>query len=552
MTMVPNRFMQPSTESSKEAGGKALDYLGRPLNAVQGAMAYGVPAKEGFLTGLSGEKKYDGLDAFSPEFTAENPEIASALAVGSDIFLDPVNAVGGGLLTAGKNMVKGARSLKGLGPSSFKNYIDDYYGLSQQEWEAMSEGQKKAWAGLSKLTAGKLGDDKETAAAFRKGWGMLKFFMDGMTDWAGNALSPKSRALYREAGIPQSTIDYIDNQLKLAVENGTLNRKSPAFKKAIAQAQYQMLVLARMGDEKTLTDVLDRVGDVSFTGQFLPFNKEAYSQTIRSSGNARFADTGRKVGVNDKVNNKAVDLIARAWDMEVGDPNVSLWVKRPTGAGGDHVTDAGRKNTARAKMEKVFDKNYDENFEESFTPEGLFEVTYNQFYLKNGKPKAFAEGHTLLTESAEQAAEEGGVWLGTSGRSVSYTEGGINQLIHVTPEGKVTAFISDEQNFLEKVPGIGQAMEGVEYKGKKVGGELPIRQLTISEPIYFDISPNRTNRKVTHSAPKGKEDQSRLYKEDLEKITSLKPSAKARTAETMQVAGEGMLLGNVGTYDPED
>ena len=131
-----------------------------------------------------------------------------------------------------------------------------------------------------------------------------------------------------------------------------------------------------------------------------------------------------------------------------------------------------------------------------------------------------------------EKAKENGFWVTGSFVGNAVTEGGVNYFAKVMPNGKVMAVISDEHNFLEKMPVVGDV----------ITASLPNRSISVTPPMHFDLK--GTGKKVKSEQPKDKVD----VKESLFNISVAEPpkellAAGKRVNRGAEIMGTGMLTG---------
>ena len=54
--------------------------------------------------------------------------------------------------------------------------------------------------------------------------------------------------------------------------------------------------------------------------------------------------------------------------------------------------------------------------------------------------------------------DSGNLWVNFSFKGSSITEGGVNSLVGLKPSGRMVSVVSDEHNFIEKVPGVSKML----------------------------------------------------------------------------------------------
>lgn len=541
--------------------GEVLDFMDRPLNSTQGMAtefsqslqrgespldAFSAGQK-GAVSGLLQEKDYSYLEAIPPEWQAEYPKTSAAVGLGADILLDPTLVAGGALFKLGRTGVNAIKNVgsRGFVSSSFPNYLDNFYGLPEEAFKNTSTFDKIIGEALALGGVKGASTTKEGTALVAKAKGFIKGAAQGMKNVGSNLVSPEARALWAEQGLNQSAIKIIEDRLSGSLTEAGFDLTSNEGKKAMAQAQFHILALVRAGKKDAIPEALKRIADVSFMGGYLPYNKQAYKTVIKENSRIVNKDTGRKLNVPDKVLDQALGHISNAWDLPLDNPLVTLTVKRAQGSGGAHVTDAAFKNPANKEIKNAF-VFLDEKGEKT-TNEALFNYFKKRLSAKSTKGEevktAAQKRFKLLTQSAEDA-KENGIWIQSSGRSVSYLEGGINFMTHIDQKGRATTFVSDEQNFLEKVPVIRHVIEG------KMGDQ-PVRSLTVSEPIVVDLikkEPIKINSGIRPEwsmvDPKKPRTERVAQNEDFGRLLTAKSSDEMLKAMKTQMLGEGLLATN--------
>ena len=524
-----------------EGVGKVLETVDRPLNAVQGLVS---GEEDGLMRGLRGEVDYSYMDAIPLETQAAYPRATAALATLGEFVADPVNLVGAGLVKKGADAVSKLKNYdtKGLVSSSFPNFLDNFYGLTDEAFASTTGFDKLLGEALALHKVKGAQTTKEGTAIVAKARGFVNGMAEGIKNIAGTAVSPEARALWADQGINQGAVKIIEDRLSKSLTDSGFDLTSAEGKKAVAQAQFHILALVRAGKQDAIPEALQRISDVSFLGGFVPYTKDSYKQVINKHARITNADTGRKIAVPEKRLDQAMDYIAEAWGLPLDNPMVSLSVKRAQGSGGAHVTDAARKNPALAEIRDAFTRI--DNQKGSVTNEKLFQELSKRLSAKSTKGEGVKteaqKRFTLLTESAEDA-KANGIWVMSSGRSVSYLEGGINILTHIDKKGRATVFVSDEQNFLEKAPIVNKFIEGKR-------GDQPVRSITISEPIAVDvikkmyIKANSWMRPSLVMADPTKPKTARmLQNEDFSGLLTAKAGPEMLSAMKTKMAGEGLL-----------
>ena len=124
-----------------------------------------------------------------------------------------------------------------------------------------------------------------------------------------------------------------------------------------------------------------------------------------------------------------------------------------------------------------------------------------------------------------EKAKNNGLWVTGSFTGNAVTEGGVNYIAKVSPDGRIMAVISDEHNFLEKTPVLGPVLESA----------LPNRALSVTPPMHYDLRGGR--KTVKPEQPKDKKN----VKQSLFDLETAQPSKEALRAERQINAGVGTI-----------
>ena len=553
-------------DKTKEYGGAALDtalnVLDAPSNALQGAVAEGY---EGFVKGGLQQKDYDYLDSMSPEFKAENPRTAAALGVAGDILADPLNLVGAGLFTKGSKALK-AEGLtrdaykRGYTTAGASNYIDNYYGISEHEFkEFLADNPNfmdtigvdlKTGAMAKKLKLTPNSKPKEVVAAYKKITGFGGWAGDSVKDAIKFHFNPYSRALYAQHGIHGRAQQLIRKHLEDSNIATSVHDKSVANRKAIAQAEHELLMAVRANKPEAVKGVLARLSDKIYHRAFVPFSGDEYAQVIKEASEAKKAPRsgkslradkryGNRVAINTEINKRAMEYVANAWQTPLGDPRTLMAVKKGHHDVYSHLADANRSNKGAGAVRKAMAEMKEQGIE--ITDDSLMRKLAE---MRKANPDG---GWVLMTDTADKLKRDGGIFIKTTGNSQSFTEGGINLLTHIKPKtGQGTVYISDKMDFLERVPGVKHVTEGIGPKGHLA--PLSKAEITVVEPIPIDLKSNSTFG-YSLTDPKTASSRNVLESGILEEIAALEPDAKVVKAMAERDLGRATLV--AGATDPD-
>lgn len=469
---------------------------------------------------ISGDPNTFGV----PEFSYQGPVGKSGERIATydqdaveavlDVVADPLNLVGAGAITSGvrgARRLAGADSLRGSALSSAPNYIPNFYGPSKT-------AQPTRVDEMVASRVPKFEDAQQVADAREK--------VGSFVDWMGSStvrgveqiLDPSARALYRETAINRTS----QEAAKEALEKGGTRD----IGKAVAQVQASdILIPDQAGRRGPVSPDVKDIERRSYLTEAVPLQQGSYTRLIKKNDLKGKYESGRNVGVADKDLNIIDEHVRTVWrdadGTSIGNsPGSHIRIKN-AGAGdqvtGAHHADFATKSTVLTSLRPLF--------------KGGKNATVPQLHafikkLDNSKIRLHPKSKTL------EDAQENGLWITGSFVGNAVTEGGVNYIAKVNPNGRVLAVISDEHNFLEKTPVVGTV----------VSGGLPNRSLSVTPPMHFDIKKNK--EKIKSRQPDKKVD----VKESLRNIAEAKPSQKMLNQERKVNAGAttlstGMLTG---------
>lgn len=444
-----------------------------------------------------------------------------------DVVADPLNLVGAGVMKSGLNTARkiaGADSLRGNTLSSAPNYIPNFYGPSKTAEPAVFD-YVMAERSPRIETAQQSADLREKVGSGIT-WGA-----DAIRRAIEQTVDPSARALYRSEGINRTTQDVATR----ALESGD----SREIAKAVAQSQASGTLIpdqaGRVGRVSPDTRDIERrsylTGPVSAT-------EGSYSSLIRDNKLQGRYESGRSVSVTDKDLALIDDHIGTVWKDARGvsvkdSPGATIRIKNP-GAGdqvtGQHHFDFSRKSGVVASIKPLFKEG---NLTEKQLWDRLSVISEkNKEFNKNLKRGQTPKWILSQKSNTFEKAKENGFWVTGSFVGNAVTEGGVNYFAKVMPNGKVMAVISDEHNFLEKMPVVGDV----------ITASLPNRSISVTPPMHFDLK--GTGKKVKSEQPKDKVD----VKESLFNISVAEPpkellAAEKRVNRGAEIIGTGMLTG---------
>jgi hypothetical protein len=235
--------------------------------------------------------------------------------------------------------------------------------------------------------------------------------------------------------------------------------------------------------------------------------------------NAGTEASGEAVELSDNVAKQIEDHVLGSWK---GADTVVMKRAR-SGTGGNHFNDMYRGKLAPVgPLREAFMKGGDD-----------INAVYR--HLKKNENKG-ANFWKVKTKSADDLAENG-LWLTGSGPGSAITEGGVNWLMKVEPDGTLMSVISDKHDFLEKMPGL----------GRMAREQLPNDLVAVTPPMFANIKKIRATQfeKAGHAVPEravsGVQRKKQAKEANtltlLEDFLSATPSEQAVKAEQLKQAG---------------
>jgi len=137
-------------------------------------------------------------------------------------------------------------------------------------------------------------------------------------------------------------------------------------------------------------------------------------------------------------------------------------------------------------------------------------------------------------------SKDGGVWVSGSRPGSAITEGGINYLTKVTPDGKMIGVMSDEHNLFEGIAAkVEKYSAGTVPALSAMKHFLPRRLIAVTPPMVLDVETKAgTKRKYDH--PRAKGDSGKTSSSVLKEIVDYTPPKEVVEAERRVNAGIGL------------
>jgi hypothetical protein len=504
--------------------------------------AYSKKAVENIVNPIV-EKPFDADSVRIPRFNGGGP---NAINVGtSEISTAPMNFLAEEVLTPANYIPVGGLSMMrkgdqitrealpnlnrrketaGLFLSSAPNFIKNFYkvtdipeGATPSMLDKYIAKDPKAFARRARkvptigpMLAGayKNADTPEKAMAETT---RIKDFLS----WAGdstkkglfNIVDPDSRALYYSTGVNPTTRDVAQ-----AMAGGTQRDIS----KAIAQGQQNIITNTRLGRQGPVDPTLDTVDRISYMSDTVPFKQGVYSDLVN------------QVGARNNTPQKDLDFfeehMGNVWKVGKGEKEERfadaaspvINIKTPTTfQTGNHAFDFAHKGPIR-KLAKIFTNK---------------KTASNEEILAKFKSEPKLNLHPKMGETDEEilayAKENGGFYFTGSLHGTAITEGGVNYVGKMTPRGRITAVVSDENNFLENVPGVGKAVESA----------LPSRIVNATPPMIFDASSNSAQALARIVKVPAKDEMTGSYEDLVMHVAGIRANPQVQKGERLISAG---------------
>jgi hypothetical protein len=339
--------------------------------------------------------------------------------------------------------------------------------------------------------------------------------------------SPKARALHKEQGINP----VVQKIVRETVE-GKPNPRD--IEKAAANVNYLSHMHNQSGRTGPINPAMAQIAQKSNLETYTPNQPGQISDWMKQhSGTVKLGDDvvgprGQKNVLSDADASTIENHVNSAWG-----PSDTVVMKRArSGTGGNHFTDmyAGRDPFARPRAGNGVAQNAVKLMNQ-----------YGDDWIKHFPDKG--SNYRVISKGDD------GVWVTGTGRTVgtAVTEGGVNWLAKVEPDGTMVSVISDKHDFLEKplqkVAGAANKVPGVNMHPEIMDKSL----VAVTPPMYSNVKNLMTKQaknlpkdyKNIAGVPTPKGGPTNLTL--LEEFASAKPSDMGVKAEQLKQAG--MLSG---------
>ena len=391
----------------------------------------------------------------------------------------------------------------GLFLSSPRNLIKNFYGPTDIPEGAVPNRLDEYLANVVK----KVETPEQAMQGRMRVQDFLKWAGEGTREGLFNLMNPDARALYYSTGVNPMTV-------RVAQESSGGAQRDLA--KAIAQGQQNIVTNTRLGRQGPVDPTLDTVDRISYMSDTVPFKQGVYSDLVN------------QVGARNNTPQKDLDFfeehMGNVWKVGKGEKaerfadaaSPVINIKTPTTfQTGNHAFDFAHKGPIRT-------------FATLFKNKG---TVSNEEMLAKFRSSDKLTLHPKMGKTDEEilanAKANGGFYFTGSMVGTGITEGGVNYVGKVTPRGRITAVVSDENNFLENVPGVGKAVEAA----------LPSRIVNATPPMIFDASSDNAMALARKIKVPAKDEMTESYTDLVKAVAGIKADPQVQQGERLRTAG---------------
>ncbi len=429
---------------------------------------------------------------------------------------------GSGLfLSSPRNLIKNFYGPTDMPEGAVPNVVDRYIARDPQAFASKVRKIPK----VGPMVANTVKDAKNAEEVMQgriRTQDFLKWAGEGTREGLFNLMNPDARALYYSTGVNPMTV-------KVAQESAEGAQRDLA--KAIAQGQQNIVTNTRLGRQGPVDPTLDTVDRISYMSDTVPFRSGVYSDLVN------------QVGARNNTPQKDLDFfeehIGNVWQVGKGEKaerfadasSPVINVKTPTTfQTGNHAFDFAHKGPVRTFATLFKSK----------------KNVSNEEMLEKFKSSPKLALHPKMGKTDEEilanAKENGGFYFTGSMVGTGITEGGVNYVGKITPRGRITAVVSDENNFLENVPGVGKAVEAA----------LPNRIVNATPPMIFDASSDNAMALARTIKVPAKDEMSQSYTELVKAVAGIKADPQVVKGERLRSAGMLTTGGGLGVRGQQE
>jgi hypothetical protein len=506
-----------------------------------------------------------GMNMSNPQEQMPNQRIPKELVnAGFDMTFAPSNVLGASLVTKGVNRVRqaaqdaveyfGPAAGRGGSTASISNYIDNYYGPTGPD---PSKPIRSAIGNKTDdIVSSVTGVAPENVRAARqKITGGFNWGVQSAVDAIEYVLDPQSRALYKEMGITPGSQRHVSRALA-----------DDAIHKAVAQVQYTSHIGRQAGRQGPVAQEVQTIMEKSGITDYFAYTDGAYTAAIKE-GRLFPTSDGRKSSMGAKDLEFIEQHFGNVWkapdakgvDVPFKDAEGTILLIKAPGAGtktGDHYNDVIKAGGYIGDLYKSFTKYKGKPSLEELWTDLKKKSDANRKYNDNKKDSEPRRWTLSSKSDSLEGLKENGIWLVNTKKGRAYTEGGINYLVKVKPNGNIFAVMSDEHNFLEGIAGKGDKLVR-RATGREQGANLisqfekvlPHRLVAVTPPMQANIfnlrgQLGKEGPQISNvSTGKGA-----VSRSDLEAFTSARPSERGMLIEQQRNRGAAEILGGSGMF----
>lgn len=541
------RTRGPQGERGSSGGNAVLDALSYPQRKLKEAIS---GSEE--VWGVDREIPRPSVLGIAPGRREENfepePISVSAQETALDFGLEPLDWLTGGLGKAGSvaanvaGIVKGSQ--KGRQTASFSNYVDNYYGLSN-DFKDITQAELDSIANVVSLAKGELPEDirtlpgvqkildkvaarvgpkaeefdkldpRQKQMALEKFKGLGNTLLDGIKRSGRDFFNVKDAAMWKQFGINESTQEIMRGHIEGAGKRWR--------DKAVAQGQYLNHILRQSGREGNIHPAVQAIADAS--------NLHDYSKNADGvvEGWLKGYEAVDEAGNAVRMSDADAAFVAKHMNNVTGNPDLMVMKRPQQSTTGLHQYDVlGSRNNGYRTVRNSFSDVLASGQE--MTEEALGEAL-----RKNAK----GQGIKVTP------AEGGGYWVSNGTNASAITEGGINSLIKVTTDGQVMGFMSDRHDWLEKSMGaVSEMINKVPGVDLNVENTILENSLAaVSPPMYGNLYTKGPVQKAAAKGKAGSSPETAAYEDALQRWEADKADIKAQNKEAAQ-ANKGKKKGD--------
>ena len=424
-------------------------------------------------------------------------------------------------LSSPRNLIKNFYGPTDIPEDAVPNRVDRYIARDPQAF-ANTAGRIPKVGPMVANTVKKAKSAEEVMQGRMKVQDFLNWAGEGTREGLFNLMNPDARALYYSTGVNPMTV-------RVAQESAEGAQRDLA--KAIAQGQQNIVTNARLGRQGPVDPALDTVDRISYMSDTVPFRSGVYSDLVN------------QVGARNNTPQKDLDFfeehIGNVWKAGKGEKaekfadaaSPVINVKTPTTfQTGNHAFDFAHKGPVRTFATLFKNKGTVSNEEMLAKFRSSDKLT---LHPKMGKTKE---------EILANAKEKGGFYFTGSMVGTGITEGGVNYVGKITPRGRITAVVSDENNFLENVPVVGKAVETA----------LPNRIVNATPPMIFDASSDSAMALARTVKVPAKDEMTESYTDLVKAVAGIKADPQVVRGERLRSAGMLTTAGGLGVRGQQE